>query len=162
MKNAPWDYLLGPPFQGPTIDQWLSGGRATETIGFPDLALPLVIAAAVFLVLQIILYNIQTRRLHRHFPLVNMQEWLLWTGLATFSLILVSYMFRFYFIFPLTGLVLGIAAYIWIRFFRFPPLIEAYNQQLRRARFQSQQRLRQPEATLRPKRSERTRRRRRR
>ena len=72
MKLMPWEYLLGPPFTE------LAGG-------FPDLALPLVIASGAFLVLQVILYNVQTRRLHRHFPLVNLQEWLLWTGLATFS-----------------------------------------------------------------------------
>ncbi len=149
MKLAPWEYLLRPPF-------------APETGGFPDLAFPLMVAAGVFLVLQVILYNVQTRRLHRHFPLENMQEWLLWTGLATFSLVLISYLFRFYFIFPLISLLLGIAAYVWIRFFRFPPLIEAYNQQLRRARFYSQQKYRHPEATVRPKRSERPRRRRRR
>ena len=29
----------------------------------------------------------------------------------------------------------GIGTLIWIRFFRFPPIIDAYNEQLRRARF---------------------------
>ncbi|MDQ3449135.1 MAG: hypothetical protein M3432_08155 [Chloroflexota bacterium] len=145
----PWEYLLGPSF----VD---------EANGFPDLALPLVVAAGVFLALQVLLYNVQTRRLHRHFPLVNLQEWLLWTGLATFSLVLISWIFRFYFIFPLTALLVGIGAYLWIRFRKFPPLIEAYNQQLRRARFYSQQKHKHPEQTIRPKRSDRSRRRRRR
>ncbi|MDQ3492561.1 MAG: hypothetical protein M3452_04800 [Chloroflexota bacterium] len=145
----PWDYLLGPPFME------FSGG-------LPDLTLPLVIASGAFLLAQILLYNVQTRRLHRHFPLVNLQEWMLWTGLATFSVVLASWVFRFYFIFPLTALLVGIAAYLYIRFVRFPPLIEAYNQQLRRARFYSQQKHKHPEQTIRPKRSERSRRRRRR
>jgi len=149
LKLPPWEYLLGPPF-------------INETDGFPDLSLPLVVASFVFLVLQVLLYNVQTRRLHRHFPLVNLQEWMLWTGLATFSLVLISWVFRFYFIFPLTALLVGIATYLWIRFVRFPPLIEAYNQQLRRARFYSQQKYKHPEQTVRPKRSERSRRRRRR
>jgi hypothetical protein len=128
---------------------------------FPDLYWPIGIAAFVLLVATVLLYNIQTRRLHRHFPLVNMQEWLLWTGLATFSLILVEWVFRFYFVFVLFTIAAGIATFVWIRFFKFPPLIEAYNQQLRRARFYSQQKYRRPEATLRPKRSDRPRRRRR-
>lgn len=145
----PWEYLLGPPF--------VNDGNA-----FPDLAFPLVVAAGTFLVLQVILYNVQTRRLHRHFPLVNLQEWLLWTGLATFSLVFISWIFRFYFIFPLTALLVGIGAYLWIRFRKFPPMIEAYNQQLRRARFYSQQKHKHPEQTIRPRRSERSRRRRRR
>jgi hypothetical protein len=129
---------------------------------FPDLGWPLFGAALGFLIATVLLYNIQTRRLHRHFPLVNMYEWLLWTGLTVFSLLIVEWIFRFYFLFVLLTLIVGIATFVWIRFFRFPPLIEAYNQQLRRARFYSQQRYRRPEATVRPKRTERTRRRRRR
>ncbi|CAN5669939.1 hypothetical protein BH18CHL1_BH18CHL1_09840 [soil metagenome] len=161
MKRAPWEYLV-EPFLGRSPDDYLGNGPVSGTPAFPDLGLPLVIVAAVFLVLQVIMYNVQTRRLHRHFPLVNLQEWLLWTGASTFLLVVVSYIFRFYFIFPLTALVLGIATYVWIRFIRFPPLIAAYNQQLRRARCQSQQRSRHPEVTVRPRRQGPARRRRRR
>lgn len=149
MKRWILDYLL-----------YKDGEGAYTDTNFPDLWPLITIAAGAFLILTIVLYNVQTRRLHRHFPLVNMQEWLLWTGLATFSLLLVEAIFKFYFLFVLLTLAAGIAAFIWIRFFRFPPLIEAYNEQLRRARFQSQQRVRQPESTIR-RRTERTRRRRR-
>lgn len=148
MKLGPLDYLLAKE------------GFSPEN--FPDLGVPLFGAAFAFLIATVLLYNIQTRRLHRHFPLVNLQEWLLWTGLTVFSLLIVEWIFRFYFIFPVLTLVIGIATFIWIRFFRFPPLIEAYNQQLRRARFYSQQKYRRPEATVRPKRADRPRRRRRR
>ncbi len=148
MKHDPGHYLLA------------KGGFSPDN--FPDLFYPLAALALIFLVLSVVLYNVQTRRLHRHFPLMNMQEWLLWTGLATFSMILVEATFKFYFIFVLVTVGLGVAAFIWIRFFLFPPQIEAYNQQLRRARFYSAQKYRRPEATVRPKRSERTRRRRRR
>ena len=37
-------------------------------------------------------------------------------------------------------LAIGLPTFVWIAFFRFPPIIEAYNQQLRRARFFSQSR----------------------
>ncbi|MEO7118176.1 MAG: hypothetical protein ABIZ34_04310 [Candidatus Limnocylindrales bacterium] len=129
---------------------------------FIDIYWPITWAAGILLIVTVILYNVQTRRLHRHFPLVNMQEWLLWTGLATFSLILVEATFRFYFVFVLLTIIIGVATFVWIRFFHFPPMIDAYNQQLKRARFYSQQKYRHPEATVRPKRSERARRRRRR
>jgi hypothetical protein len=43
--------------------------------------------------------------------------------------------FNFYFLFVLLTVVIGVATFIWIRFFRFPPMIAAYNQQLRRQRF---------------------------
>ena len=53
----------------------------------------------VFLVGTVVLYNVRSRQLHRHEPLRTLQEWLLWTGLATFGLILVGAVFRFYFLF---------------------------------------------------------------
>lgn len=119
---------------------------------FPDLFNPLWMAALTLLILQIVLYNIRTRQVHRHAPLVALQEWLLWTGLITFSLVITMAIFSWYFVFILLTLVIGVGTYVWIRFVRFPPIIEAYNAQLRRARFFSQQRYRHPEATIRSRR----------
>lgn len=121
--------------------------------GFPDIFHPIWIAAAVLLVLTVVLYNVRVRQLHRHEPLRSMQEWLLWTGLITFGLILVGTVFRFYFLFILLFIVVGLAAFVWIRFFHFPPYIEAYNEQLRRARFFSQTKYKAAESTLRVKRN---------
>jgi hypothetical protein len=120
---------------------------------FPDIFTAIWVAALVLLALQIILYNVRTAQLHRHEPLRTMQEWLLWTGLVVFGLILVGTVFRFYFIFVLATIVIGLAVYVWIRFFRFPPQIALYNEQLRRARFFSQSRYKHPEATVRSRRT---------
>jgi hypothetical protein len=73
-----------------------------------------------------VLYNIRSRQLHRHEPLRTLQEWLLWCGLATFGLVLVGAVFHFYFLFVFAFILIGIATFIWIRFFRFPPLIAIY------------------------------------
>jgi hypothetical protein len=100
-----------------------------------------------------VLYNVRVRQLHRHEPLRAMQEWLLWTGLITFGLVLVGTVFQFYFLFIVIFLVLGLAAFVWIRFFRFPPYIDAYNEQLRRARFFSESRYKAAEATVRSRRT---------
>jgi len=137
----PWEYLF----------------RAFSSANFPDLFWPVSIAALVLLVVQVILYNVRTRQLHRYEPLVAMQEWLLWTGIVTFSLLLVMALFVWYFFFVAITIVLGIAAYGWIRFIRFPPLIAAYNAQLRRARFFSEARYKHPESTIRSRRSRRRR-----
>jgi hypothetical protein len=132
--NEPWVYLL----------------QKFNSDLFPDLH-PLVwIAALALLIGQVVLYNVRTRQLHRHEPLVTMQEWLLWTGITTFSLVLVMALFNWYFGFVLLTLALGLGAYIWVRFRRFPPMIEAYNAQLRRARFFSAAKYKHPEATVRP------------
>lgn len=130
---------------------FLAGGFSPEN--FPDLAWPVAIASFVLLVAAVILYNVQTRRLHRHPPLVGLQEWLFWTALTVFGLLLVYFVFRFYFIFVVLTIVIGLATFVWIRFFRFPPIIAAYNAQLRRARFMSQAKYRAPEATIRPRKS---------
>lgn len=132
----------------PILDSlFLAGGFSPEN--FPDLFYPVAVAALVLLIVAVVLYNVQVRRLHHHPPLVALQEWLLWTGLAVFGLLLVYAVFKFYLIFVLATLVIGVATFVWIRFFRFPPLIDGYNQTLRRERFLSQKRFRDPDATIR-------------
>ena len=127
---------------------------------FPDIYAPIWIASLILFIGTIVLYNLQVRRLHRHEPLRSLQEWLLWTGLITFGFVLVGTVFNFYFLFILIGLIVGIATFVWVRFFRFPPYIEAYNAQLRRARFFSQSRHKAAEATVRSRRARGTQRRR--
>jgi hypothetical protein len=116
---------------------------------FPDLFYPVSVAAFLLLIGTVVLYNVQTRRLHRHPPLVSLQEWLLWTGLAVFGLLLVYAIFKFYFIFVLVTIVVGCAVFAWIRFVHFPPLIQTYNQVLRRERSLSQKRFSDASATIR-------------
>ena len=141
MSRSPLDYLF----------------TAFNSANFPDLFWPLSITAGVLLIGQVVLYNVRTRQLHRYEPLVTMQEWLFWTGVITFSLLLIMALFVWYFFFVLITIALGVAAYIWIRFIRFPPIIAAYNQQLRRARFFTAAKYKHPEATIRTRRSKRRR-----
>ena len=145
MRLGPLDYL----------------GRVEFNVqNFPDIYHPIWIAATVLLIGTVVLYNVRVRQLHRHEPLRAMQEWLLWTGLSTFGLILTGTVFNFYFLFIVLFIVVGVATFVWIRFFRFPPYIEAYNEQLRRARFFSQSRYKAAESTVRSRRSRGPRRRR--
>jgi hypothetical protein len=134
----------------PFLDSlFLAGGFSPDN--FPDLFYPVTVAALVFLIATVVLYNVQTRRLHHHPPLVNLQEWLFWTGLAFFGLLLVYATFKFYFVFVLVTLVVGIGTMVWIRWVRFPPLIAAYNAILRRELYQSQKRYATAESTIRAK-----------
>ena len=145
MKLAPWEYLF----------------ESFNDFNFPDLFWPTVWTSLIGLVAVVVLYNVRTRQLHRHEPLRTMQEWLLWTGLCVFGFIFVAALFRFYFFIVLGTIIIGLATYAWIRFVRFPPLIEIYNDQLRRARFFSQARYKTAEATVRSRRGTRSTRRRR-
>jgi hypothetical protein len=133
-----------------------------NSVEFRDLFYPITFAALVLLIAAIVLYNVQTRRLHRHPILVDLQEWLLWTAICTFGLVLICAVFSFYFVVVLGTLIVGCATLAWIRFLRFPPLIAAYNNQLRRARFYSQKRYQTADSTVRSRKSSGTGKRRRR
>ena len=71
---APWEYLF----------------ESFNRRNFPDLFNFTWIAALGLLVALIVLYIVRTRALHQHPPYVEMWEWIWWTGLITFSLILVG------------------------------------------------------------------------
>jgi hypothetical protein len=129
---APWDYLF------------LSFNHKN----FPDLFHPTWIAAAGLLVVLLILYNVRTRALHRHPPFLEMWEWLWWTGLITFSLIVIEALFVFDFFIVLVTEIIGIATLVWIRFLRFPPMLEAYQARLARERYYTKQKFADPEATI--------------
>ena len=55
----------------------------------------------------IVLYNVRTRALHKHAPYVDMWEWLWWTGLITFGLLMIESLFVFDFILVLATAVIG-------------------------------------------------------
>ena len=107
---------------------------------FQDVFYPIAIASFVLLIVAVILYNVQVRKLHRHPPLVALQEWLLWTAVCVFGLILIESIFNFWFVTVVATIVIGLGTFIWIRFFHFPPQIDLYNRQLARARATAQTR----------------------
>lgn len=133
MTRAPWEYLF----------------VSFSSHDFPDLFHPTWIAAAVLLAVLLVLYRVRTRALHRHPPFVDLWEWLWWTGLITFSLILIEALFVFDFILVLATLVSGLGALVWIRFRRFPPILRAHEQRLARQRYFTRQKFADPEATIR-------------
>lgn len=124
-----------------------------NSVEFSDIFYPITFAALGLFIASIVIYNVMTRRLHRHPVLVNLHEWLLWTGITVFGLIMVCAIFSFWFLIVVGTIIVGCATFIWIRFVRFPPLIAGYNNQLRRARFYSQQRYKSAEATVRSRKS---------
>jgi hypothetical protein len=98
-----------------------------NTKNFPDLFDAIWVTSLVLLVVLVILYNVRTRRLHRHPPYLDLWEWLLWTGIITFSLLLIGSIFVFSFVLILLTAIIGIGTLLWIRFRRFPPILAAYD-----------------------------------
>jgi membrane protease YdiL (CAAX protease family) len=103
----------------------------------------------VMILVSIVFYNFQGRRLRNYAVFLDLNEWLLWTSLGIFSLLIMYSIFGFDFIFVLPTMVGGAALYIWIRFVHFRPLIAAYEERLARQRYFQRSRTSRPEATIR-------------
>ena len=135
MTLLPWDYLF----------------IGFDKRSFPDLFDPIWIGSLVLLVALTIVYTLRTRALHRHRHYLDMWEWVFWSGLITFFLLIVGAIFRFDFIVILVILLSGLGTLAYARFRRFPPLFEAYEHQLARQRYLARARRSSPEATIRTK-----------
>jgi hypothetical protein len=135
LKELPWRYLF----------------VAFSPENFPDLFNPLWIGSLVLLGILITLYVLRTRALHRHKLYLDMWEWIFWSGLITFFLLVVGAIFKFDFAVIMVILVSGLITMVYGRFRRFPPLFEAYEHQLARQRYLARARSTRPEATIRSK-----------
>ncbi len=133
MRLPPWDYLF------------TSFNQHT----FPDLFTPLWIVSLVLLGALVGLYNVRTRALHRHAPYLDLYEWLLWTGICVFGLLLVAAVFSFDLIVVLIIAVVGLGTLTWVRFMRFPPILDAYEQKLAKQRYYTKTKFERAEATIR-------------
>jgi hypothetical protein len=135
VRLLPWEYLFKP----------------FNTHEFPDIYTPMWVASLVLLVVLVVLYNLRTRALHRHAVYLDMWEWLLWSGLSLFGLILVASVFNFYLLVLMVVLITGLAVLVWVRFVHFPPLFHAYEVKMAKERYLSRQKFSRPETTIRPK-----------
>jgi hypothetical protein len=141
---APWDYI------------WLPFSPHV----FPDLFTPTWVASLLLLIGLVVIYNVRTRALHRHAPFLDLYEWLLWTGLTVFGLLLTASLFAFDLIIVIIISAIGLTTMAWVRFVRFPPIIDAYEHRLAKQRYFTKTKFARPEATIRPKTARRSRRRR--
>jgi hypothetical protein len=133
MTLPPWEYLF----------------QSFNSVDFQDIFHPTWIASVVLLAVLAVLYVLRTRALHKHQPYVDLWEWLWWTGLITFSLLIVEALFVFDYFLVLLTQVIGLGTMVWIRFIRFPPILRAHEQRLARERYFTKQKFADPEATIR-------------
>ena len=146
MKLLPWQYLFLP----------------FNARNFHDLFYPTWVGALALLSILIILYNVRTRQLRNHPPYLELYEWLLWTGVITFGLLLTYSVFVFDFLFVVVTIAIGVGVFLWIRLIHFPPMLAAYEQKLARQRYFSRLKYAHPESTIRTRPTVRPNRRRRR
>jgi hypothetical protein len=130
---APWEYL------------WI-GFRGENFAPIFDMTQKFSI---LMLFVSVIFYNFQGRRLRNYAVFLDLNEWLLWTSMGVFGLLLMFTVFMFDFIFVLPTMVGGAALFLWIRFIHFRPLIAAYEERLARQRYFQRAKSSHPEATIR-------------
>jgi hypothetical protein len=126
---APWEYLF----------------ISFNTQNFAPIWQVTWMFALAMLILTIIFYNFQGRRLRNYAVFLDLNEWLLWTSMGTFSLLLMYVIF----IFVLPTMLVGAILFVWIRFIHFPPLIGAYEERLARQRYFQRSKTAHPETTIR-------------
>src|SRR5207244_10786125 len=125
----PWEYLFRP--FNPHL--------------FPDLFTPTWVASLVLLIGLVVLYNVRTKALHRHAPYLDLYEWLLWTGLTFFGLLLTASLFAFDLILVLIIEVIGLAVLAWVRFVRFQPMVDESEDRVAQQTCLAQSKVRTPE-----------------
>jgi hypothetical protein len=118
---------------------------------FPAINLIIGQLAIVGLVTAVVFYNFQGKRMHAYSVFLDLNEWMLWTSMGVFSLLLLFFVFQFDFIFVLPTIIGGALLFLWIRFWHFPPLIRAYEERLARQRYFQRSKTSHPEATIRSK-----------
>jgi hypothetical protein len=135
LTQLPWEYF------------WIGFNK----LNFPDLFDKVWISSGVLLIALIVLYVMRTKALHRHRHHLDMWEWIFWSGLITFFLLIVGAIFQFDFAVILVIMFSGLGTLAWARFRKFPPLFEAYEHQLARQRYLARANSSRPEATIRSK-----------
>ena len=146
--NGPWNQL----------DLLLIG---FNSVNFPALFTPTWQLSLALLVAGILFYNFQSRRMRAYSVFLDLNEWLMWTCVGVFSLLLMYVIFNFDFIFVLPTMIGGAALFIWIRFIHFPPLIRAYEERLARQRYFARSKTSHPDSTIRSRAAAKAKRRRR-
>ena len=102
---------------------------------FPDLFTLLWVAALVIVIGSVALYSNSGRRFRRYPVLLSMHEWLFWSTIIPWALVPLLLITGAPLLLLLLLVFPGMAVMLWARFVRFPPLIAAANDELRRRRF---------------------------
>ncbi len=117
---------------------------------FPDLFTLMWLAATVVTIGALAVYIDAGRRYRRYPVLLSLHEWIFWPIFIPWMLVFLFVVTGVPLLLVLLAVVPGLAIALWARFVRFPPLIAAQNEEIRRRRFAPPSRPR-PETRERPR-----------
>ncbi len=104
-------------------------------LNFPDL-FTLMWAGALLIVLgSIAVYTLAQRRYRRYPEILALHEWVFWSIVVTWGIIPLLVIIHVPLLLMLLIVVPGMAVAAWATFVKFPPLVTAMNDEIRRRRF---------------------------
>ncbi|HET9879842.1 MAG TPA: hypothetical protein VFQ81_11135 [Candidatus Limnocylindria bacterium] len=106
-----------------------------DTFNFPDLFTLLWVGALVITAGAIVVYNTAQRRYRRYPTILALHEWVLWSIVATWGIVPLLVVIHVPLLLILVLVIPGMAVAAWAAFVKFPPLIEAANDDIRRQRY---------------------------
>ena len=102
---------------------------------FPDLFTLLWLSALIIVIGSVALYVNSGRRFRRYPVLLSMHEWIFWSTVIPWALVFLLLLTGVPLLLLLLVVLPGLGVMLWARFVKFPPLIAAANDELRRRRF---------------------------
>jgi hypothetical protein len=104
-------------------------------IGFPDLFTLMWAGALVIVIGSVLVYTTAQRRYRRYPAILALHEWVFWSILVTWGLVPLLVVIHVPLALILLIVLPGLAIAAWATFFKFPPVVGAMNDEIRRQRF---------------------------
>lgn len=102
---------------------------------FPDLFTWMWVAGLVVSIGAIVVYNLAGSRYRRYPVLLALHEWVFWPIIVTFGIVPLLVVIGVPLLITVPILLAGLGTAAWATFVKFPPLIAAANDEIRRQKF---------------------------
>jgi hypothetical protein len=104
-------------------------------INFPDLFTLMWVGGLLIALGAIAVYNAAQRRYRRYPAILALHEWVFWSIIVTWGIVPLLVVIHVPLLLLLLIVLPGMAIAAWASFVKFPPLIAAANNEIRRQRF---------------------------
>jgi heme A synthase len=108
---------------------------AITPLNFPDFFTLLWVISLIILVGAVWVYTMAGRRYRRYPAILALHEWVFWSIVVTWGIVPLLVIIHVPLLLILLVIIPGMAVALWATFVRFPPIIAAANEEIRRHRF---------------------------
>ncbi len=115
-----------------SLRRWPSLFDPFTPIGFENLFTMMWAGAIVIVIGAILVYTTAQRRYRRYPAILALHEWIFWAIVVTWGLVPLLAVIHVPLALILLIVIPGMAVALWATFFKFPPIIAAMNDEIRR------------------------------